>query len=653
MQYYRRQDTETFPIREGLLAPKLVCVQWAKDTAQHHGPINIDLREGARATLEDDLYDDDVLFEMHNGSFDWAVLCNAYPELTQQVFRMLANQRGRDTLLRQKLQQIAAGTMPENTPKGYWSLAGIAKRTLGVEVDKGEDTYRLKYALLDDVPVAQWPAEAVQYATGDITTLRAVSEYQLRQPYQPPDEWLQVAADFCLQLAAVWGLRVDEWRLGWAQMVMLADDARCVDLLTEAGLFKDGSVNRAAVQAAVERACKAANIPVPRTNPTKTRPEGSVKYDAETTEALAEHDAALTALSQHTTATKMLNVYLEPMQHGVKQAMTSRPNVLVNTGRTSWAGAKHRPTNPWWPDAPDGFQYAKQEIKVGTNLQNWPQMPGIRDCVVSRPGTYLCSVDYNSLELRTLGQACLWLLGRSTFADGYRQDPNWDPHSYFGGQLIGIDYATAMQRVKTDKSFKNGPRKVGKTANFSLPGGAGARRLAGTFDELYKVGELPKPYSVDECRAIREQWLDAYPEMRDYFELANWHSESRVPIKQLVSNRVRAGCTYASAANTWFQGLAADLAKRALFYVTQACYGDPMSPLFGARVVAFIHDELLVEVPIELAHECAMEIERLMVMAAQEVCPDVPFAAEAALMTFWNKAASPKFVDGRLVPDDA
>ena len=37
------------------------------------------------------------------------------------------------------------------------------------------------------------------------------------------------------------------------------------------------------------------------------------------------------------------------VQFGTKFAMTSRPNTLVNTGRTSWSGAKHTPANPWWP----------------------------------------------------------------------------------------------------------------------------------------------------------------------------------------------------------------------------------------------------------------------------------------------------------------
>jgi len=591
----------------------------------------------------------DALIEFHNSPFDLAALAAQYPELTPWLFKALGEGRGRDTLLREQLLAIRAGTLQDNHPKGWWSLAGIAKRRLGVEIAKGEETWRLRYALLDGAPPHQWPAEARQYALDDVTYLRDVSRAQLKE-WTPPDEWLQVAAAFCLQLAAVWGVRVDGPTWHAAQSRLLKDKAAAAAVLDEAGFFRDGKVNKASVQAAVERACAKAGIKPPRTDPTSRHPEGSVKTDADTCETLAEHDASLTALSAHNTAGKMLSTYLEPMRFGIDFAMTSRPNALVGTGRTSWGGAKVKEYNPWWPEGVT----SKQVTTSGTNMQNWPQGGGIRECIVPRKGFYFASVDYNSLELRTLGQACLWLVGESTFAKGYQADPLWDPHTYFGGRLVGIDYPTALQRKATDKTFKNGPRKVAKAANFSLPGGVGAKRLAAMFEELYKSGELPKRYTVEECLAIKEEWLTAYPEMRPYFEYAAYLAETGTPLTQFVSNRVRGRVNFSAGANSFFQGLAADLAKRALFYVSQACYCEPSSPLFGSRVVAFIHDELLVEVPIECSSEAGFETSRLMVKAAEEVCPDVPFAAEPALMALrWSKAAEYKVDDkGRLVPYD-
>ena len=54
-----------------------------------------------------------------------------------------------------------------------------------------------------------------------------------------------------------------------------------------------------------------------------------------------------------------------------------------------------------------------------------------------------------------------------------------------------------------------------------------------------------------------------------------------------LTGRLRARVDYCAARNTPFQGLAADGAKLALFRLTAE----------GYRVVAFVHDEIVVELP--------------------------------------------------------
>jgi DNA polymerase I-like protein with 3'-5' exonuclease and polymerase domains len=244
------------------------------------------------------------------------------------------------------------------------------------------------------------------------------------------------------------------------------------------------------------------------------------------------------------------------------------------------------------------------------------------------------------------------LIGYSTFAKGYQADPNWDPHTYFGGQLVGITYEEALKRKKEDKSFKK-IRAVAKAANFSFPGGVGAKTLHGQFMSLYESGQLEKPYSLDECYAIKDSWLAAYPEMKEYFDIAQYHAQTGDPVVMPVSGRVRGGLSFCNAANTWFQGIASDLAKRAFYRVSQASYVESGSPLYGSRPLVFIHDEILAEVPIDKAHEAALEIQRLMSVEGNNVCPDVPILAEAALATRWIKAMEPAYThEGRLTAWD-
>ena len=114
---------------------------------------------------------------------------------------------------------------------------------------------------------------------------------------------------------------------------------------------------------------------------------------------------------------------------------------------------------------------------------------------------------------------------------------------------------------------------------------------------------------------------------------------------------VRGGVGYCDGANHFFQHLTAMGMKRALCRVTRECYDPTLrSPLFGCRVVACIHDELLLEAPEEVSSLAARRLSAVMVEEMKVFLPDVPVSAESALMRRWRKAAEPVEKDGRLIP---
>jgi DNA polymerase I-like protein with 3'-5' exonuclease and polymerase domains len=126
-------------------------------------------------------------------------------------------------------------------------------------------------------------------------------------------------------------------------------------------------------------------------------------------------------------------------------------------------------------------------------------------------------------------------------------------------------------------------------------------------------------------------------------------------VEQLIVGRFRGGCRYTEFSNSLFQGLAADLAKHALWLVTKACYVQPQSPLFGSRPVNFVHDELVTEIPDnDRAHDAVMEQERIMIKAARGFLPDISnIECETVLARCWSKAAKPvRDAQGRLIPWD-
>lgn len=642
-----RFDTETYPIRPGRRAPRMVCLQHTTDVegpAPQNGPIQVVLREQARDVLLEAL-DGDALLEAHHGSFDQVVTCAAFPELTPRWFKALGQGRGRDTRLRDQLIHIKNGTLQDHHPKGHFSLAGAVKRRLGVEVDKSDETWRLRYAKLDGVPVHLWPKDAYQYAHDDIFYLRGLSRV-LTSDFQPEDEWLQVASAFCLELAATWGFRVDPERWDWVNVALLTRKAEAERLLEDAGLFKDGSMKQDVVRAAVERACGRAGRPVPRTKPSSKFPNGQTKADAETCEELAEYDPVLTQLGVHTTANKMMTTYLSGMAFGREYACSSRPNALVASGRTSWGGDKTRQFNPWWPTPPEGFVYEEIEEKAGTNLQNFPREEGVRDLIKPRDGFWWLSVDYDSLELRGLAQVCLWVCGESRLAQRYQENPNFDPHTELAATLMGVSSAEALELKRIgDKRLKHF-RQLAKVANFGYMGGLGAKRFV-----EYAKGSYGVTVTQDEAYRLKDAWFETWPEMRKYFEYVAYTSEIGEPVKQFVSNRIRGGVGFTDGCNTRVQGLAGDGAKRAMFAVSRACYVEPTDALFNARLIAMIHDELCLEVPAKTAHEAALSCVAHMEREMRVVMPDIPIRATPALSTYWIKAAEPTYdATGRLIP---
>jgi DNA polymerase I-like protein with 3'-5' exonuclease and polymerase domains len=93
------------------------------------------------------------------------------------------------------------------------------------------------------------------------------------------------------------------------------------------------------------------------------------------------------------------------------------------------------------------------------------------------------------------------------------------------------------------------------------------------------------------------------------------------------------------------------VAKQALWEVSVECYTVPTSPLYGSRIVAFVHDELVLESPEARAPEAADRLAKVMQDAASKWMPDLNLHADAHLMRRWYKSAGPvRDQSGRLVP---
>ena len=296
---------------------------------------------------------------------------------------------------------------------------------------------------------------------------------------------------------------------------------------------------------------------------------------------------------------------------------------------------------------------------------------GIREAFIARPGTVFAGADYASLELCTLAQTCLDIWGKSRMAEAI--NAGMDINTLLGAQMADMPYEEMVKRLKAGDNRAKGLRQAAKTANYGFGGGLGAATLAVNGREAglslcvsmgrattcgeYKVTEFKHreiPPTCLECIAsaefLKKEWLEAWPEMRDYLAMASKVEENGGEVVQPRSKRVRGACTYTSAANNLFQGGAADGAKRALWLVSKECHVDVKSPLWNSRPVIFLHDEIIMESPEEGAHEALMRLKELMVAGMREYTPDVQIRTEGALMRRWYKSAETVVVNGRVVP---
>ena len=705
-------DLETFLIEPGGGAPPPVCAGWTVFDAGvvRRGIVHVN-GEAEGDTFPDKGIDGLYRYAIaevsaqaakgrvarlvnQNQPFDFGVACNAYPDLIPLVFEAYDRGIVEDTMIREQLMDIAAGSLGwvrgavsarGTRIKRAYTLKDMAQRRLRVDMDK--TTWRMGYASLVDVPLAKWPQGAKDYAMDDTGIAIDVYLSQRTETLEDvdsgevPNSIEQARAHWALHLMSTWGIRTDgsrvatykhelELRLGVLTRALMAvgfvrpvgtKDKKLIEA-TILELYDEGRGKAWPAGHELARTEKGAVSMTAQSMddllealdlnlvPVKAKDVGGKKKEpvdfaldlartlptipGDTVIDLDGHPvpkkiAALALLAWHTSTQKLLGTYIPPLEAGSRYPINCRYQPLVESGRTSC-------TSP--------------------NLQNLPKERGVRECYRARPGTVLSSVDYEALELHTLAQACLTLVGRSKLAEALNEGV--DPHLLLAVQFLldGITYDEGKKIRKDEKHPRHKEvvhaRNMAKIANFGLPGALSAKTLV----RYAKAGGII--VDLDAATDLKAKWFKAWPEMKDYFKKIGSllyigdDGEEVGTAEQLFSARMRGGARYTALCNTMFQGLAADLAKVACYELAKACYVPGHNPiLYGSRPVVFVHDETIVEHPIETAHERAMEQARIMVEAGKAFCPDVPLKAEPALMHYWSKDAVAVYDENkRLIP---
>ncbi len=299
----------------------------------------------------------------------------------------------------------------------------------------------------------------------------------------------------------------------------------------------------------------------------------------------------------------------------------------------------------------------------------------VRQCFEARPGTAWSSVDWSAAEMSGLAEVCVRTVGESKLAEVLQK--KMDPHALFAAEMSGSTYEDFVAKMKTSLQHKD-LRQATKTADFGFNGMMGAFTFVLQKRKEKMDGPDGKPISIRICQLLRtaekcgveliQEWKDRtydapackacvlaadnlkrfylyrmWPEMPKYFNWITAHLDNSDELEQFVSGRVRGGLKAPAAANTLFSGLVADMAKWALRKMTEECYLDTGSPLFGSRIALFAHDETILEIPNNPRYgtqtAAALRQAEIHKEAGKIYCPVAPPDAEPALMTTWYKDA--------------
>jgi DNA polymerase-1 len=543
----------------------------------------------------------EALFVFHNAPFDLHVL-GLDGELKEEWLKLITRNQIIDTGIRFLLRNLDIGSSLMK-----WKLDLVAKMLLKIPMSKDVEIrggFRRGMILRK---------KDLVYACKD-AAVTAQAAVMMPEPY--PTETIQLLGYIALSDISRRGFLVDRTYLKakYEELTKRVEDN--VSICSMWGWNKGEHGNSFVFEEIVDklerRVQNKMNLPelsFPRTPKTK-----KIKATEETMDLFgATPHSFLKSWKDIQGDEKVISTYLQESKIGADGRVHSTFSPLVKTGRTS-------SSNP--------------------NLQNLPRKGEIRGVYIPPKGKLLYACDYSQLELCALSETCLYRYGHSRMADVINSGE--DLHAWFGEAIMETCGGHKGQIDQHGNEINW--RQQAKACNFGFPGGMGALRFIIQSKATYGVD-----FTMDQAIMLKELWLATFPEMGEhlsppedpkYYPSGDKDEDGKEIMRadryiaQTINGRVRRGASYCSACNYPFQGLSADGAKMALWYLY----------LSGFDVVNFIHDETITELDEDdtLQARCA-EIDRLMLAGMKTVIKNVLVKVEGGLMRRWHKGAEPVF----------
>lgn len=241
-------------------------------------------------------------------------------------------------------------------------------------------------------------------------------------------------------------------------------------------------------------------------------------------------------------------------------------------------------------------------------LQQIPRAKEFRCCFVPEEGYCLIKADFSQIELRAIAK----FAGEPTMTAAYMRGD--DLHRLTASFVLGI----LIESVTPEQ------RRIAKSINFGLAFGMGAKRYIEYARSYYEL-----TFTLYQANQFRKKFFKLYP------GLTAWHEN--VKLERMASDRTLSGRRrlwpgqppFTELVNLPIQGIAADILKLSLGMILEALGGT------GAFPIGTVHDEIILECPIDSAPIVAKILTDCMVQAGNRYLYPIPVEVETKIITNW------------------
>lgn len=287
------------------------------------------------------------------------------------------------------------------------------------------------------------------------------------------------------------------------------------------------------------------------------------------------------------------------------------------------------------------------------NLQNITADKEVRACFIPESGNVLIVSDYSAQETRVLADQANEINYLNFFLNG-----DGDSHSMVASRMFS---QIEGKPIKVSSTENTELRQIGKVLSFQIAYGASAWSVKDAFGitqekaqqfidaylnsfpdlkiyfEKRKKEVLANGYIITDDVSRRRIYMDRW---EDYIHLRNQieaHKRNRTdaPRELIREYYIMRGQYERIALNYPIQSIAASMTKLAgvkMFNWIEA------NGLFGkVKIVSFIHDEMCVECPKDIAAEVAKACQESMESAAAVFVKKLPIPAKPNITDFWKK----------------